>query len=223
MINLSAKLMLQQNPIFGALAADIIDLLADMSRNREYKTGEMVFREGEPGNFLLGVISGNINIHAASGDGQSLNLNRICPGEVIGEIAFLDGGPRTASGEATETTVCFAIPRPPFQRLLRERSELAEQLLQLVCQRVRWTSERVTELAFLTPQARLCRRLLHLAADGGTVEISQMELARFLNVSRQVVNGYLRYWQESGAVKLSRGQIEVTSAEGLLALAGLLK
>ncbi len=221
MNNLSAKLVLQQNPIFGALSNDLIDLLAGMAKNRDYRTGETVFREGEPGDVLLGVISGNINIHAASTDGQSLNLNRICAGEIIGEIAFLDGGPRTASGEATEPTSCFAIPRPPFQRLMRERSELSEQLLILVCQRVRWTSDRVTDFAFLTPQARLGRRLLHLGAEQSEVRISQAELARFLGISRQVVNGYLREWQNAGAVVLKRGRIEISSSERLLSAAGL--
>lgn len=221
MTNLSAKLVLQQNPIFGSLSSELIDLLSAMAKNREYAAGEIVFREGEPGDVLIGVISGNVNITAASGDGQSLNLNRICAGEIIGEIAFLDGGPRTATGEAAEHTVCFAIPRAPFRKLLRERVELAEQLLRLVCQRVRWTSERVADFAFLTPQARLCRRLLFLASDNVQVAISQAELARYLGVSRQVVNGYLRDWQDLGAVKLGRSKITICSTDELLSAAGL--
>ena len=104
---------------------------------------------------------------------------------------------------------------------MRERSELSEQLLIMVCQRVRWTSDRVTDFAFLTPQARLGRRLLHLGAEQAEVHISQAELARFLGVSRQVVNGYLREWQSAGAVVLKRGRIEIRSSERLLSVAGL--
>ena len=221
MTNLSTRLVLQQNPIFGALSPDLIERLTKMARNRKYGAGEIVFREGEPGDVLLGVISGNIDIQAGSDDGRSLNLNRICAGEIIGEIAFLDGGPRTASGKATEPTLCFAIPRKPFRALMKDRSELAEQLLQLLCQRLRWTSDRVVDFAFLTPQARLGRRLLHLAAEAQEVLISQAELARFLGLSRQAVNGYLRDWQDLGAVQLRRGKIEIRSADKLLLAAGL--
>lgn len=221
--NLSAKLVLQQSPIFGALSAELIELLVGMGRNRNYAVGDLIFQEGDPGDFLLGVISGAIDIRAASSDGQSLNLNRINPGEIIGEIAFLDGGPRTASGYATTATQCFVIPRAPFLELMRTRAELAIQLLLLVCERVRWTSDRVADFAFLTPQARLGRRLLHLAAEDKEVRISQAELANYLGVSRQVVNGYLRDWQGAGAVVLNRGRITIASSSELAKLAGLMR
>ena len=221
--NLSAKLVLQQSPIFGALSSELIDQLVGMGRNRTYSAGDLIFREGDPGDFLLGVISGEIDIRASSSDGQSLNLNRINPGEIIGEIAFLDGGPRTASGYAATSTVCFVIPRAPFLRLMQTRAELAVQLLLLVCERVRWTSDRVADFAFLTPQARLGRHLLHLAAEQREVRISQAELARYLGVSRQVVNGYLRDWQASGAVVLKRGRIAIASSSELAKLAGLIR
>jgi len=215
---LSTKLVLQHSPIFGSLDDGVVDALVGMSTTQNYHDGESIFREGEAGDVLIGVISGSINIHTNSRDGQLLNLNRIYPGEVIGEIAFLDGGTRTASGEATEQTQCFTIKRAPFIELMRERSELAEQLLILVCQRVRWTSDRVADFAFLTPQARLGRRLVLLAADAREVQISQAELANFLGISRQAVNGYLRDWQIRGTVELYRGRIVILDAAELLSI-----
>ena len=220
MNNLSAKLVLQQNPIFGALNPELIETIAAMARNHDYVAGEMVFREGDPGEQLLGVISGNIDIKADSTDGQSLNLNRIGPGEIVGEIAFLDGGLRTASGAASEPTRCFAIPREPFMALVREHADIALQLLVLVCERVRWTSDRVADFAFLTPQARLGRRLVHLASANREVTISQAELARYLGVSRQLVNGFLRDWQDAGLVTLSRGRIILDAPDELMTIAG---
>ena len=107
---------------------------------------------------------------------------------------------------------------------MRERSELAVHLLQLVCQRARWTSQQVADSAFLTVAARLARSLLQLrreGADGPTedgsfeVRISQTDLARFLGVSRQVVNGYLQGWQRQGLVSVGRGRVTVPDAEAL--------
>ena len=83
-------MILRNSPIFGTLSDKVLKALADMSASREYSDGETVFREGEPGNLLIGVISGRIRISASSDDGRALNLNMIMQGEIIGEIAFLD-------------------------------------------------------------------------------------------------------------------------------------
>lgn len=222
MTNVAARLVLKNNPIFGSLPNDVLDALSAIATNRGYQNGEVVFNEGDPGNLLLGLISGRIRIQASSDDGRALNLNMIMPGEIIGEIAFLDGGARTASGVAEGRVSIFAIPQRPFFKLLHDKPELAIQLMQLVCQRVRWTSLQLADFAFLTPPARLATQLLHLrdnkgnaASDASDIQISQAELARFLGVSRQVVNGYLRDWQGRGALLLKRGRISVLN-DGLL-------
>lgn len=228
MSNVAARLVLKNNPIFGTLPNEVLDSLAEMATSRGYQNGEVVFNEGEPGNLLLGLISGRIRIQASSNDGRALNLNMIMPGEIIGEIAFLDGGLRTASGLAEGSIRVFSIAQRPFFKLLRDQPELAIHLMQLVCQRVRWTSLQLADFAFLTPPARLATQLLHLrdnkgdaALESADIHISQAELARFLGVSRQVVNGYLRDWQAKGALLLKRGRIHVTDEPTLRAAAGL--
>ena len=229
MANVAALLVLKNSPIFGTLPADVLDALAAMATNRGYEHGELVFSEGDPGDLLLGVITGRIRIQASSSDGRSLNLNMIMPGEIIGEIAFLDGGPRTASGLAEGLITVFSIPQRPFFKLLRQQPELAIHLMQLVCQRVRWTSLQLADFAFLSPPARLANQLMQLRdkkrddSPGGdaTINISQAELARFLGLSRQVVNGYLREWQDQAALVLKRGKIHISDDQALRQAAGL--
>ena len=221
----ATQLVLKQNPIFGKLPEARLAELAEMSTIRQYQPGELVFCEGDAGNFLYGVIAGCIRIHTTAVDGRALNLNRIQAGDIIGEIAFLDGGPRTASGEASETTTCFRLPRPAFMAFLEQHPKLAIELLRLVCERVRWVNVQVADFAFLTPAARLARRLTQLLTlnqpPSAVVAISQAELASFLGLSRQVVNSYLRTWQTQGAVTLSRGAIQINSVEQLLEISGL--
>ncbi|MEM8768314.1 MAG: Crp/Fnr family transcriptional regulator [Pseudomonadota bacterium] len=189
-----------------------------LCRNKRFSPGETVFRQGEPGRSLVGVIAGKLRISVTSDDGQDLHLNLIEAGEVVGEIAFIDGGLRTATGTAAEPITCFLIDRVPFYELLDRRPVIGRHLLALLCERVRWTSRLVADSAFLSVPDRMLRRLQDLAPSGETTElgvrirISQQELADYLGVSRQVVNGYLRDWQEAGEVHLSRGTITLLPA-----------
>lgn len=220
--NPAAADILRASPSFGGLDADSLRAVESLCVNRHYEPGQVVFRQGEPGNALFGVLSGKIRISVTSEDGQELNLNLIEPGEIVGEIAFIDGGARTATGTAAAVTTCFSIARVPFFALLDRRPQISRHLLNLLCERVRWTSRLVADSAFLSVPDRMLTRLRDLAHSGEQlpdgrvrVKISQQELADYLSVSRQVVNGYLRRWQSEGRVSLGRGSITLPSPAGL--------
>lgn len=208
--------ILRNSPSFRGLDDQSLAEIEALCVNRNYAAGETVFRQGESGTMLLGVIAGNIRITVNSESGQELHLNLIEPGEIIGEIAFIDGGPRTATGTAAEPTTCFVIQRAPFFALMDKRPQISRHLLTLLCERVRWTSQLVADSAFLSVPDRMLTRLRDLAHSGQRltdgevrIRISQQELADYLGVSRQVVNGYLREWQRAGLVELSRGSITI--------------
>lgn len=212
--NAAAAGILRASPAFGGLDEASLDALEALSVNRRFQPGETLFRQGEPGTALFGVISGKIRVSVSSAQGQELHLNLIEPGEIVGEIAFIDGGPRTATGTAAAPTTCFTIARGPFFALLDRRPQISRHLLYLLCERVRWTSRLVADSAFLSVPDRMLTRLKDLAPSGERlpdgrirVRISQQELADYLGVSRQVVNGYLRRWQAEGRVTLGRGAI----------------
>jgi CRP-like cAMP-binding protein len=160
-------------------------------------------------------------ITTTSASGQQLHLNVLEAGEIIGEIAFLDGGLRTATGSAAESTTCFEIDRAAFFQLLERRPQLAVHLLQLLCKRARWMARLVADSIFLSVPERLATRLRDLAKPAEhslevEVRISQTELAQFLGVSRQVVNGYLRDWERAGRVDLRRGAIRIRDVSALV-------
>jgi CRP/FNR family cyclic AMP-dependent transcriptional regulator len=220
MRNAGAASVLRCHPIFQGLSAELLAKIATLCENREYRRGDIVFAEGQPGTRLYGVIAGRLIITTTSADGQELNLNVAEAGEILGEIAFLDGGPRTASGRAAEPTTCFAIERAPFFQLLERSPTLSVHLLQLVCKRVRWMTSLVADSAFRSVPQRMATRLSHLAkpdaeGTGAIVRISQAELAQFLGITRQVVNQYLQTWQRAGLVELKRGAIRIRDLHAL--------
>lgn len=226
MPNPGALAVLRSSPIFRGIAEELLAEVAALCRNRMYRRGAAVFEEGAPGTKLYGVISGRLLITTTSEKGLELNLNVAEPGEIVGEIAFLDGGPRTATGRAAEASTCFEIDRGAFFKLLERSPQLSAHLLQLVCKRVRWMTKLAADSAFLSVPERLAVRLRELAkpvsdalgthdANAVEVKISQAELAQFLGISRQVVNGYLRAWERAGHLELARGSIKIKDLAAL--------
>jgi CRP/FNR family transcriptional regulator, cyclic AMP receptor protein len=221
---LTAKTVLQRNYLFRRLPEPSLDRLADLAVRRIYDKGAIIFTQGDKGDALYGVASGRVRISASGSGGREVFLNIMEPGDTFGEIAVMDGLPRTAGATALEKTALMVIQRTDFLRLLEREPKLAVHLLQLLCQRLRWTSELVEESAFLSGPARLAKRLLVLAslhgrpaADfaGMELRISQAELARFLGVSRQIVNQHLRDWLKLGWVAMGRSRVVIRDAGAL--------
>lgn len=221
MSNPAAMSVLRVSPIFQGLPCETLAAVSALCKNREYRRGAVVFSEGTPGTKLYGVIGGRMLITTTSPQGQELHLNVVDAGEITGEIAFLDGGMRTATGRAAEATVCFEVDRACFFELMERTPQLAIHLLQLVCKRARWMTKLVTDSAFLSVPERLATRLRDLAkpadrSEEVEVRISQAELAQFLGISRQVVNSYLRDWERAGRLELTRGAIRIRDMGRLL-------
>jgi len=219
---LTTTAVLQRNYLFRGLPAKTIDRIAAPACRRTYEKNAIIFSQGDPGDALFGVASGRVRISACGPDGREVFLNIMEPGDAFGEIAVVDGLPRTAGAVAIEKTTLVVIQRRDFLATLAREPELAMHLLQLFCQRLRWTSDLVEESAFLLGPARLAKRLLVLAAlhgrpvkQGMELALSQSELAHFLGISRQIVNQHLQAWRRNGWVKLARARIIVTDAEAL--------
>jgi len=223
MTSLSAKAVLQRNYLFRGLPDGSLERIAALAARRTYAKGAVIFAQGDEGDALFGVAAGRVRISASGAGGQEVFLNIMEPGDTFGEIAVMDGLPRTAGATALDHTTVIFIKRPDFLQLLEREPRLAIHLLKLLCERLRWTSELVEESAFLAGPARLAKRLMILASLHGRaasigcleLRISQAELARFLGISRQIVNQHLSEWRRNGWVDLGRSQIVIRNAEAL--------
>jgi CRP/FNR family cyclic AMP-dependent transcriptional regulator len=220
---LTAKAVLNRNYLFRGLPEASLDRIAALATRRIYEKGEIIFAQGDQGDALYGVAAGRVRISASGAGGQEVFLNIMEPGDTFGEIAVMDGLPRTAGATALERATLVVIKRQDFLQLLEREPQLAIHLLKLLCERLRWTSELFEESAFLAGPARLAKRLLILASLHGRaagigqleLRISQAELARFLGISRQIVNQHLTDWRRHGWVELGRSQIVIRNTEAL--------
>ncbi len=214
---------LARHPLFAELDQDAIEAVAGLAHTRTYPDGATLCRQGDPGDALYVILNGQVRISIDSADGETRHLNLLGPGELIGEIALLDGGPRTATMTTTESSQLAVIERRAFISLLERKPQLAIQLLALVSARARWASDLVEDAAFLSGPERLAKRVLGLTRMAGAderIRISQATLAAFCGLSRQAVNQHLREWTEQGYLETGRGTLRVLDPEGLALVAG---
>ncbi|KQT18858.1 transcriptional regulator [Methylobacterium sp. Leaf399] len=213
--------LLSVNPFFASLGPEAVAAIAGLCLTRGFEAGRTLFLKGDPGDALYAIRRGQVRIVAATGDGQRRTLNVLGAGDVFGEVALLDGRPRTATAVVSEAADLFVVRRGDLLALLTRRPELAIQVIELLCARIRWMSEQAEEAAFLPLDRRLVRRLIGLAEDFGTeIAVSQEDLAGFVGATRESVNRQLQVWKRDGLIALGRGRILIRDADALARLAG---
>ena len=226
-MNTSGKLSavaaaLSVNPLFAGLGADAIQRLASLCVSQTLSEGEVLFQKGDAGDALYGIRRGRILITANTADGKQLTLNVLGAGDMFGEVALLDGQPRTADAVAASRCELFVIRRADLIELLRREPGIALRIIELLCERVRWASERVEEVSMFSLSRRLARRLLKLADDfGDEIQISQEQLSVLVGAARETINRQLQEWRRARLIDLGRGRIVVVDGAGLRALAGV--
>jgi CRP-like cAMP-binding protein len=217
--------LIRNSVIFGGVNEELLRALVQMSRTRRVRKGTMLFQQGDEGDALYGVVDGLIRICIAGESGKELTLALMEPGDIFGEIALLDGLPRSADAYAAEDATLLVIDRTQFVPMLESGGKLARHVIELLCERLRENTERLGEHAFLNLGARLARKLQALAIahgrrdNGGAVTIevklSQTELAQMLGVTREAVNKQLQIWTRQGVLRLDRGHIIITDEKKL--------
>ena len=213
--------VLVAHPFFKGLADTIVARLASHAITRRVKKGAVLFRKGETGSQLYAVCAGAVRISVPSEQGKDAIFNLVRPGEIFGEIALLDGGQRTADAAATEDSELMIIERRDFAPLLREHPELSARLIEILCSRLRRTSEQVEDIVFLGLSNRLAKALLqlHQSSPGGTgqreIRITQRELSQLIGASRESTNKQLRDWQRRKWLKVGRGGVTILALEAM--------
>jgi CRP-like cAMP-binding protein len=123
---------------------------------------------------------------------------------------------RGNSAGASGHVELFMIRRSDFQDLLKRQPEITTRIIELLCERLRFSSERLEEASLLSLRSRLARRLLKLAEDfGGEVDITQEELSVLVGAGRETVNRQLQKWRKSGVVELGRARVKIIDTRRL--------
>lgn len=211
-------------PFFAGLDAAALDRVAAGTRTRRFRRGEVVFHVGDPGDALFVITSGAVKITLPSENGEEAILATLQPGEVFGELALLDGAPRSATAVALEATETIVLQRDRFRQLLATEPTIRDAVLANMATEVRRLTTHVEDLHFLDVTGRLAKCLLRLAGEGrpdgnGGIRLrsalSQSELAAMVGCTRQSANRVIGQFADDGLIRVERDSMVVTDLPGL--------
>jgi CRP/FNR family cyclic AMP-dependent transcriptional regulator len=216
-----ASLLAKVEP-FGELDEGTRLDVAGQAGRRVVERGQVICWQGEPGESMFVLLNGAVKLVVRSKDGELVELVRHQPPASFGELAVLDGGPRSATAEAVERSTLLVVTRAELLRLLRSDEQVAEALLRSLGRMVRRTTHQVTDLAFLSLQGRVAAKLLELVGQrtGRTRRLTQTDLATMVGAARQSVNQALKALEARGYIRVAGRAVEVLDPQQLRRLAG---
>ncbi len=201
-------------PEFSALADTELAYVQKVTRERHMQRGELLFLEGEPGERLYFIQSGQVKIFKTSADGKEQVLRIFHAGETFNEVPIFDGGPNPASAMVLEAGTAYVLHRDDIRRLLSEHSAIALSVIQVLASRLRYMVGLVEDLSFKHVSARVAKTLLlhSEAVEGKTAHrLTQQELAALAGSAREVVGRVLKALEQEGAIHLEQGRITIVN------------
>jgi len=214
----------KRSVIFEALSDEEVSALMQLARKIVHPAKHTVFREGEPGDHLLVVLEGRVKVSLISPDGKEAILSILEEGDLFGEMALLDGEPRSATVTTMEKCAFLLLWRRDFLPFLERNPQVALKLLAALTKRLRATNDMVGGLSFLNLPARLARILINLGQQYGKltgegiaigIKLSQEELGNLVGVSRESVNRQIRQWVEMEVLDYTHGTIVLKNSDVL--------
>jgi CRP-like cAMP-binding protein len=190
-------------------------------RERRFRKGQVIFEQGDSGDYLYVISSGRVRVYLLNPDGREIVIRIYGPGEVLGELAVLDGGLRSAGAAALDNVRAFLLGREHFLQLLREDFSMVENVIGMLVERLRYTTTYTEHLAFFDAPRRVAALLVQLSSldstiDGPTrIPLTQQELASFAGTTREWVNRALRDFAREELVQVERGAVIVLDRGGL--------
>ncbi len=219
---------LADSDVFGALEDDELDRLVAFGRRARYPAGRIIFQKGDPGESLMVVLEGRVKISSISAEGREAVLNFIEPCQSFGEIALLDGKPRSADATAVGACELFVLRRDDVMAFIERHPGIALRIIGMLCAKLRRTTEMIEDQLLLQMEPRIAKALLRLAreygrrcAEGVRIEmrLSQRELGGIVGLARENVNRQLAAWRNRNLIAIDHGMMIIRDPEALRAIA----
>jgi CRP/FNR family transcriptional regulator, cyclic AMP receptor protein len=207
-----------QVSLFSTLDPEGLRELAAAARRRAYRAGEVIFHRDDPGQVLYVIREGKVKICINSPDGHEVVLAVFSPGDYFGELALLDGQPRSASAVAIDSVEVYALQRSDFIKIVIHHPHIAIQVMNVLSRRLRQTDAMIEDLLFLDVHGRVAKKLLDLAelhgirtADGVRIDmkLTQSDLAALVGASRESVNKVLGYFVDKRFISSEKRKITI--------------
>jgi CRP/FNR family transcriptional regulator, cyclic AMP receptor protein len=211
--------LLSRVPLFADLSERELTELAQVAVPRSWLGGEVIFREGDPGDTCYVVRSGAVRVTRRHTDGRQIALADLREGDIFGELAMFGGETRSATVEAVEPTEGVAVLAGDLRRTIVAHPEMAVAMLAGLADRIRAANERLARQTFQTVEGRVASALLSqvkaLTADSAEppreilIRATQAQIAQLSGASRESASRFLAKLERAGVITTGRGKILV--------------
>ncbi|MGH2731243.1 MAG: Crp/Fnr family transcriptional regulator [Actinomycetota bacterium] len=222
--------ILKDTNLFSGLEEEALLSLAERCITRRYDRGEFIFHHGETGDSLFVMAEGLVKVFVTSEEGDEMVLATIEPPQTFGELAIIDGGPRTASAKSMQSSTLLALTRATFTELLQEKPSVVQALHESLGTLLRRVLEQASDLVFLDLPGRVAKLLLAAAEQSGErrpdgvlldLKVSQSNLASMVGGSRPTVNQILKAFETRGYLEIQGRKILIKQPDLLRRRAAL--
>jgi len=218
--------LLRQVPLFESLDDSDLSALLEITRTRTYARGDILCRQGDPGDDFVVILEGSVKVELLTAEGKELTLTILKSFQFFGELALFDDMPRSASVSALEDTRVMLLGKSEFHRMLHEHPRIFFPITRHLTRRLRTLTEDVASLAYLDAYSRVARKLWLLADQLGVnpepdqvlipQSLTHQELANLVGTTRETVTKILNDMKDRGLVSINQHRITLLRKGELL-------
>ena len=216
--------LLRSVPLFAELDEIELSRIASVAVPRSFPEGVRVFHEGDKSDACYVVKSGTFRVTREHPDGRAITLATLETGDIVGELAMLDGEVRSASVETLGGEgELLALPATDMLSLLERNPDITVKIAAALTRRLRAANERISRQSFQTVPSRVAGVLLQLASEEAdensghevTIRMNQADLAQLAGTSRESVSRFLADLDRAGVVRAGRGRVTIIDSAKL--------
>jgi CRP/FNR family transcriptional regulator, cyclic AMP receptor protein len=215
-LSISEQTPLLEVHLFADLPESAQTELLQKARLRTYAKGAVVINEGDPAQALFIVCSGALKACLSDDQGKELILSTLKTGDYFGELALLDGEPRSANVVALEASQLLVLTNEAFQEVLQSHPDCLWQIVLNLVKQIRHLSESARTLALVDVFGRLARRLMELSEPQEGTDMrtitprpTQQDIANQIGASREMVSRILKDLVVGGYLSLERDHMVI--------------
>lgn len=216
--------LLAPGSLFAGATAEELDVIGARASACAFKRGEVMVHQGDPGTSFFILTAGVARVTIIAANGREITLDFLEKGAVVGEIAVLDGGERTATVTAIEPVTALRLDRSAIRAVIADRPDFAWQLLGQMARRLRQANATIEGDRAFPSGPRLARSLVRLMATGPQGarlrhDLNQTDLAHFAGMSREQINRQLSVWDDAGIIQREQGRVMILDPDTLIEIA----
>jgi CRP-like cAMP-binding protein len=206
--------------LFSELGNGELEALSRAFSPKNQPAGSPIIRESEPGDLFFVILRGEVKVFVDSPDGREVVLSHLQTGDFFGEMALLEGEPRSASVTALTECELAVLARAEFFALLARDFSLTRKILQTLSSRLRKANEVIESMALLDVGGRLARYLLRLADESGQPPVdgyfvvtrpTHQEIANSIGATRETVTRMLKQFEDRKLIRTKGSMVWVPS------------